>query len=37
VAPGRDGTTDRDPGATGTASGTETPRDPEQHPGRPPA
>ncbi|TDL42881.1 Sec-independent protein translocase subunit TatA [Kocuria rosea] len=40
VAPGRDGTTDRDPGTTGTtgtASGTDTPRDPEQHPGRPPA
>lgn len=37
VAPGRDGTTDRDPGATGTASGTDSPRDPEQHPGRPPA
>jgi sec-independent protein translocase protein TatA len=36
VQPGQDVTPDRAPGATGTP-GTDTPHDPEQHPGRPPA
>ena len=39
VQPGQDATPDRGSGATGTTapSGTEAPRDPEQHPGRPSA
>ncbi|MFF0990717.1 Sec-independent protein translocase subunit TatA [Kocuria nitroreducens] len=34
VQPGQDASPDR---ATGTATGTDGPHDPEQHPGRPPA